>query len=193
MHVVEIAERNGLLLEMYLGLCGCHRRELLLQFDVMEALIAVAETVKATDKILRKEIVQAELKKLELPLEFTLPLNPQWQCKGIVCDKCRAMSSKKVPMWIEFENSEDGAPNFLTLFKAGDDLRQDLLTLQLLRIMDTIWKSEGMDLKVIPYGCVSTGDEIGCVCCPWPYLPAFALGRVNDVLILAANTALQVH
>lgn len=162
MHVVEIAERNGLLLEMYLGLCGCHRQELLLQFEVMEKLISVAEKVKDTDKSRRKEVVVKELKQLDLPAEFTLPLNPQWQCKAIVCDKCRAMSSKKVPMWIEFENIEETAPNFLTLFKAGDDLRQDLLTLQLLRIMDTIWKSEGMDLKVIPYGCVSTGDEIGC-------------------------------
>ena len=128
----------------------------------MEKLISVAEKVKETEKSRRKDVVRAELKKLDLPPEFTLPLNPQWQCKGIVFDKCRAMSSKKVPMWIEFENSEEESPNFLTLFKAGDDLRQDLLTLQLLRIMDTIWKSEGMDLKVIPYGCVSTGDEIGC-------------------------------
>ncbi len=27
------------------------------------------------------------------------------------------------------------------------DLRQDMLTLQVIRIMDTIWQSEGMDLR----------------------------------------------
>ena len=166
MHVVEIAERYGLLLEMYLGSCGCHRRELLLQHQVMESLIDVAATAQRiphSRKHERKGVVQEQLKQLDLPAAFCLPLNPQWMCKGIVTEKAKAMSSKKVPLWLEFENSEEGAPNFVTLFKSGDDLRQDLLTLQLLRIMDTIWKSEGLDLKVIPYGCVSTGHDIGCV------------------------------
>eukprot|EP01046_Picozoa_sp_COSAG06_P009852 COSAG06_NODE_523_length_14708_cov_16.526593_6_plen_178_part_00 len=166
MHVVEIAERYGLLLEIYLGSCGCHRRELLLQHQVMESLISVAtaaQNIPHSDKDRRNPVVRDELKQLNLPAEFTLPLNPQWMCKGIITEKAKAMSSKKVPLWLEFENSEEGAPNFVTLFKAGDDLRQDLLTLQLLRIMDTIWKSEGLDLKVIPYGCVSTGDDLGCV------------------------------
>ncbi len=29
----------------------------------------------------------------------------------------------------------------------GDDLRQDMLTLQMLRIMDRIWKANGMDFR----------------------------------------------
>ena len=28
------------------------------------------------------------------------------------------------------------------------------------RIMDDMWRRQGLDLKMIPYGCVSTGDEI---------------------------------
>ena len=54
------------------------------------------------------------------------------------------MSSKKVPLWLEFENGEAGCPNFLALFKEGDDLRQDLLTLQLLTSLLTT-SSLGME------------------------------------------------
>jgi phosphatidylinositol kinase/protein kinase (PI-3 family) len=37
------------------------------------------------------------------------------------------------------------------LFKAGDDLRQDQLTLQILGIMDNLWKEHGLDLRMSPY------------------------------------------
>jgi phosphatidylinositol kinase/protein kinase (PI-3 family) len=47
------------------------------------------------------------------------------------------------------------------MFKAGDDLRQDQLTLQILRLMDSMWKEAGMDLGMNAYRCVSTGDEVG--------------------------------
>ena len=43
----------------------------------------------------------------------------------------------------------------------GDDLRQDALTLQMMRLMDKLWKSNGMDLGLRLYGCVATGDELG--------------------------------
>jgi phosphatidylinositol kinase/protein kinase (PI-3 family) len=49
------------------------------------------------------------------------------------------------------------------LFKKGDDLRQDILTLQMLGIMDSIWKSAGMDLHLTLYNCISTGDDMGLV------------------------------
>lgn len=45
----------------------------------------------------------------------------------------------------------------------GDDLRQDLLTLQMLGIMDKIWKAEGLDLCLTPYKCIATGDEMGMI------------------------------
>lgn len=32
----------------------------------------------------------------------------------------------------------------IVIFKAGDDLRQDVLTLQMIRIMDKLWQNEGI-------------------------------------------------
>jgi len=43
------------------------------------------------------------------------------------------------------------------LFKSGDDLRQDILTLQMLRVMDTVWLNNKSDLKMRPYAVCATG------------------------------------
>ena len=51
------------------------------------------------------------------------------------------------PLWIVFENNDSNAEDVYVIFKNGDDLRQDMLTLQMLRIMDKLWKREGLDLR----------------------------------------------
>ena len=43
------------------------------------------------------------------------------------------------------------------LFKSGDDLRQDQLTLQILMIMDKLWKDQGLDLRMSPYLYAAVG------------------------------------
>ena len=35
--------------------------------------------------------------------------------------------------------------------------------MQMLRIMDKLWKKEGVDLHLIPYGCIVLGDAIGMI------------------------------
>jgi hypothetical protein len=50
------------------------------------------------------------------------------------------MDSAKAPLWLVFENADRHGDPVTVLFKAGDDLRQDILTLQMLNIMDFLWK-----------------------------------------------------
>ncbi|CAG2244141.1 PIK3C2 [Mytilus edulis] len=47
--------------------------------------------------------------------------------------------------------------------KVGDDLRQDMLTLQMIRIMDRLWLKQGLDLKMITFSCLATGPKKGMV------------------------------
>ena len=50
------------------------------------------------------------------------------------------------------------------MFKKGDDLRQDRLTLQLLAVMDRLWKEdEGLDLRLNIYNCMATGINEGLI------------------------------
>jgi len=164
-HVPEISERFGLLLEAYLRGCGEHRTDLKKQCNVQKDLIIIAESIK-DEKIKdesKLEMVQNGLKNLNVPDNLHLPLNPSYQVNGILYEKCKFMDSKKLPLWVVWQNSDPvGAPIY-TIFKAGDDLRQDMLTLQMIRIMDKLWKKEGLDLKLSPYGCIATGDEIGFI------------------------------
>ena len=63
-----------------------------------------------------------------------------------------------------FENGASrDAKDIYIIFKTGDDLRQDMLTLQLIQLMDDLWRAEDLDLRMSPYGCVATGDEIGMI------------------------------
>ena len=58
------------------------------------------------------------------------------------------------------DNSSD-KEDIMVMFKCGDDLRQDQLALQILHVMDKLWKQEGLDLCLSAYGCVSTGADVG--------------------------------
>ena len=62
-----------------------------------------------------------------------------------------------------WKNSEKNSEGIPIIFKIGDDLRQDILTLQMIRVMDTIWLENGLDLRMKPYRVVVTGDQSGII------------------------------
>lgn len=49
------------------------------------------------------------------------------------------------------------------IFKNGDDLRQDLLTLQVIRVIDRIWLDAGLDFRMKPYKVIATDDQVGLI------------------------------
>ena len=163
MHAPEVCERFGLLLQEYLRCCGEHRSELELQCRVESMLVASAELVKTIRKPERKRALQAELAKVAFPLKFTLPLTPRFECSGLRIEKCKTMDSKKVPLWLVFSNADPIGADLYVIFKCGDDLRQDQLTLQILRIMERRWERAGLDLQLSAYRCVATGNELGFI------------------------------
>lgn len=163
MHVPEISERYGLLLEVYLRGCGGHMAELQKQNQVLKHLVRTANLIKGLKENERKETMHAELEKIKFPQKFQLPLNPKMEASGVNIPKCKYMDSKKLPLWLIFNNADSHGNPIYVIFKSGDDLRQDMLTLQMLRLMDGLWQSAGLDLKMSCYGCISTGDGVGMI------------------------------
>ncbi|XP_037699897.1 phosphatidylinositol 4,5-bisphosphate 3-kinase catalytic subunit beta isoform isoform X4 [Choloepus didactylus] len=96
------------------------------------------------------------------------PLNPCVILSELHVEKCKYMDSKMKPLWLVYNNKVFGEDSVGVIFKNGDvccllDLRQDMLTLQMLRLMDLLWKEAGLDLRMLPYGCLATGDRSGLI------------------------------
>ena len=138
MHLGDLAERYTLLLEAYVR--GDERilKELLKQQEVSSQLINVAIKVKNAPKEERERILCENLEKIKFPGAMELPLNQKMQVNDLIIPKCKYMDSKKLPLWLVWNNSESIAKPIYVIFKVGDDLRQDVLTLQVIRIFDKV-------------------------------------------------------
>ena len=78
-----------------------------------------------------------------------LPLDTSVKVKSVGLNGCTVFNSATRPLRLPIV-SEDGR-EYKIIFKQGDDLRQDQFVLQMIRIMDHLLKSEGMDLMLTPY------------------------------------------
>mmetsp|Transcript_20231 Transcript_20231/g.60979 ORF Transcript_20231/g.60979 Transcript_20231/m.60979 type:complete len:864 (+) Transcript_20231:256-2847(+) len=63
---------------------------------------------------------------------------------------------------------------YTIIYKAGDDLRQDQLVLQMFTLMDRLLKDENLDLKLTPYRVLPTSAGDGMI----EYVPSVSLARV---------------
>ncbi|CAG6006919.1 unnamed protein product [Menidia menidia] len=147
-----------------------------LQVEALSKLKSVNELIKlGTIKNARSKTKEAMLTKeammtclrqsgySETLSDLHSPLNPNVLLSGINVERCRYMDSKMKPLWIVYNNKLLGGDTLGIIFKNGDDLRQDMLTLQILRLMDLLWKEASLDLRIVPYGCLATGDRAGLI------------------------------
>ncbi|KAF4789336.1 phosphatidylinositol 4-phosphate 3-kinase C2 domain-containing subunit gamma [Turdus rufiventris] len=141
------------------------------EFSKEEKLIRILEDiatkVKAASDPKRKEVLKLELSRLQQFFQEVklcrLPLNPALVVRDIEPDSCSYFTSNAFPLKISFVNANAPSGNINVIFKIGDDLRQDMLVLQLIRVMDSIWLQEGLDMQMIIYRCLSTGKGQGLV------------------------------
>jgi phosphatidylinositol kinase/protein kinase (PI-3 family) len=112
--------------------------------------------------------VLSEIKELKinndsypLPHVFRYPHDTRILAANFDIGSCKVMSSKKAPLWIQTLGHDPNSIPNLSIFKLGDDLRQDMLILQIMRVIDNWWLAEGMDLKMKPYRVISIKDQIG--------------------------------
>ena len=78
-----------------------------------------------------------------LPSDSQLCLDPRLRVSTLNVPKCKVMNSKKKPLWLAFDNVDSLGDRVMVMFKSGDDLRQDQMTLQIIRFVDALWIKEG--------------------------------------------------
>ena len=171
---IEYHERFGLYLEEYLLFSCGHATELFVQNAMLKRLEWISNKVTAipekkrfsqdTKKFFKKELFKVNH---DLPsskgIPFQIPLYPRWKALNIKIDDCKYMSSKKVPLYLVFKNADPLGSDIVILYKYGDDLRQDTLTLQIISLMDNLWLNQNLDLHLKPYKTLSTGDQSGMI------------------------------
>ncbi|XP_052323929.1 phosphatidylinositol 4,5-bisphosphate 3-kinase catalytic subunit beta isoform-like [Oncorhynchus keta] len=176
MHMPAVSVQFSLILEAYCRGSIPHIEVLKKQVEALSKLKSVNELIKlGTIKNARSKTKEAMLTKeammtclrqsgyTETLSDLHSPLNPSVLLSGINVEKCRYMDSKMKPLWIVYNNKLLGGDSLGIIFKNGDDLRQDMLTLQILRLMDLLWKEANLDLRIVPYGCLATGDRSGLI------------------------------
>ncbi|CDW85366.1 phosphatidylinositol 3-and 4-kinase family protein [Stylonychia lemnae] len=162
-------ERYYVLLEQFLMLCGKFKEEIWIQQKVNTSLKTVSENVVANrykEKIPFadvKEKARYDLRnqRRKLPFLFTLTIDPKIVIRDFNYERLTVFSSKKVPLLITCLNQQPGGDPLNAIFKNGDDLRQDILTLQIIYIMDKIWLANNLDLAMTPYKVMGTDCEQG--------------------------------
>ncbi|XP_059191312.1 phosphatidylinositol 4-phosphate 3-kinase C2 domain-containing subunit alpha [Centropristis striata] len=150
-----------------LCLCGVKlRAELEKQTHLVTLLGAVAERVRQAGGSTRQVALQEGLENVQNFFQRNscrLPLSPSLVAKELNFKACSFFNSNAVPLKLALVNADPLGEEINVMFKVGEDLRQDMLALQMIRIMDRIWLQEGLDLRIVNFKCISTGKDKGMV------------------------------
>ncbi|XP_070827439.1 phosphatidylinositol 4-phosphate 3-kinase C2 domain-containing subunit alpha [Chaetodon trifascialis] len=150
-----------------LCLCGAKlRAELEKQTHLVTLLGAVAERVRQAGGSTRQVALLEGLENVQNFFQRNscrLPLSPSLVAKELNVKACSFFNSNAVPLKLALVNADPLGEEINVMFKVGEDLRQDMLALQMIRIMDRIWLQEGLDLRIVNFKCISTGKDKGMV------------------------------
>jgi len=161
MHIPAVRERFRLLTESYLRGSGEHCSIIEREMILINSLMVVYKT-KQFSNVDGSCFGSSTVSGGSVPL--TLPHDPSLSVTRLIMEKCRVLDSARAPLWLAFENADKMAKEpVCVLFKATDDLRQDMLALQVLKIMNDRWEREYLDMRISQYKCVALGPAIGMI------------------------------
>ncbi|XP_030844663.1 phosphatidylinositol 4-phosphate 3-kinase C2 domain-containing subunit beta [Strongylocentrotus purpuratus] len=165
-HDHKFSQRAEMVLCALLSVCGRGLRQ---QFRKQDALMMnlsnIAEQVKAAKDSVRPALLHKALGTLpaDLSQQVRLPTNPSLEINGIDVQACSYFTSFTVPLKLHCRNIDTLGEDIVIMFKEGEDMRQDMLTMQMIRIMDKLWLADGLDLRMVTFRCMTTGIHRGLV------------------------------
>ncbi|CAF2620802.1 unnamed protein product [Rotaria sp. Silwood2] len=158
-------------------------------FTFSDRLTKVSDTIKSYPKgNSRKEACLQELRSIgsEVPPGVYLPSNPEATVISLIPESGAPMqSAAKAPYRATFRVQTVGIeqvehcadPDYelmqdfsnqysqMAIFKVGDDVRQDILALQLMRLFQNIFEQEGLELYLYTYRVIATSPGCGVIEC----------------------------
>ena len=146
-----------------------NQKQFLLRLKSINDTLILHET-RNPDFLRRSEIFHENIKRFlssSAPEGFLSVTDPSVRIKDIQFQECGLMKSKKKPQKIFFSNfdadlaMEKPLKSVSFIFKIGDDLRQDCLVMQMLQIMDDMWRRNRLNLQMTTYHVVPTELDKG--------------------------------
>ena len=137
----QVLVRFGTLLEAFCRGLGPYLKKLIKQTEALDKLTKLTDSLKERFEAapgkermkfmfesIKKEDYVESLQFFHSPLENTVLLGE------LDIGQCKSMDSAKKPLWLVWKNPDELADKLheynAIIFKNGDDLRQDMLTLQ---------------------------------------------------------------
>ena len=144
------------------------------EFDFFEKINSISGMLKKYPKDERRPVIAQELRKVPVTSDdLYLPTDPNARILAIKCDSgVPLQSAAKVPILVMFdvEKEVENGTNLQTtqdvqgcIFKVGDDCRQDVLALQVIKVLRDSFAAANLDLYLFPYGVLPTGYERGVI------------------------------
>ena len=150
-------------------------------FSFLDEVTQISDMLlgKGANKDERQPFLAPALEKVKIkPGPLYLPTNPNTKVHGVVPEQSFVLqSSKKAPILVTFkchsrqDETEDEKKELVwsnpfnqgLIFKTGDDVRQDMLAVQLIELFKRIFRSVGLDAFVFPYKIIATKPEQGLI------------------------------
>jgi phosphatidylinositol-4-phosphate 3-kinase len=144
------------------------RQELQKEYDLCLNLKRIGLELKTTKtnkglflteqlKELNNTFFQSGEHSCRLPCQFNFRTN------YIDINSCSIFNSVTLPVKLVFNPTDLSGEKYFSIYKIGDDLRQDQIVLQLLSCMNKIWQGNDLDFRLSLFNVVQTQERCGFI------------------------------
>ncbi|KAI5181456.1 phosphatidylinositol 4-kinase A [Nematocida sp. AWRm80] len=143
------------------------------QYDKVSVFLknfaTVSETLKkyvSLDRDEKKKKINKAISEVTFPEGCYLPITGETVISVVEGSGKALQSAEKVPYMVSFKVQDKESAELqdrAVIFKFGDDCRQDVLALQIIKLFQDIFKEKGLSLFLYPYKVLATGSGTGII------------------------------